>query len=247
MLLSFDQSTCVFASHIMANDSRSFFERLTGSVKIQDNGGAEEEPVDMHDGTKFTPVNHSLLKRKTIDPADEPEDLPTLASAPARPLRAKGGTLSSARAPVQKKTLPRNEERDEYETENIPLRQESATAEESREEESEVEGQLTVDIYDDSDYIVIQSTVAGVKPEDLDVSITNDMITIRGRRRKSESIREENYYYRELYWGAFSRSVILPEEVESDKCEASLKNGLLSVRLPKKNKNVVQKIRVKME
>ncbi|OHA05823.1 MAG: hypothetical protein A2934_04445 [Candidatus Sungbacteria bacterium RIFCSPLOWO2_01_FULL_47_10] len=114
-------------------------------------------------------------------------------------------------------------------------------------DDQEVEGQLTVDIYDDGERIVIQSTVAGVRPEDLDVSITNDMVTIRGRRRKPDAIKEENYYYRELYWGAFSRSVILPEEIEVDKSEASLKNGLLVVKLPKKNKNVTQKIKVKME
>lgn len=109
----------------------------------------------------------------------------------------------------------------------------------------EEEGELTVDIYDKGDAIVIQSTVAGVKPEDLDVSITNDSVTIRGRRECHEEVKEENYYYKELFWGTFSRSVILPEEIEEDMAEASLKHGLLTIRLPKKQRGVVQKLKVK--
>ena len=111
---------------------------------------------------------------------------------------------------------------------------------------AEEEGELTVDIYDSGDAIVIQSTVAGVKPEDLDVSITSDSVTIRGRRERQESVAEENYYYKELFWGTFSRSVILPEEIEDAMAEAALKYGLLSIRLPKKRKGVVQKLKVKL-
>jgi len=110
----------------------------------------------------------------------------------------------------------------------------------------EEEGELTVDIYDRGDAIVIQSTVAGVKPEDLDVSITNDSVTIRGRRERLEEITEDRYYYKELFWGTFSRSIILPEEIDDDAAEASLKNGLLTLRLPKKRRGVVQKLKVKV-
>lgn len=110
----------------------------------------------------------------------------------------------------------------------------------------EEEGELTVDIYDKGDAIVIQSTVAGVKPEDLDVSITNDSVTIRGRRERHEEVREDHYYYKELFWGTFSRSVILPEEIDEDAAEATLKHGLLVLRLPKKRRGVVQKLKVKV-
>ncbi len=110
----------------------------------------------------------------------------------------------------------------------------------------EDEGELTVDIYDRGDEIVIQSTVAGVKPEDLDVSITSESVTIRGKREQSEEIKEKNYYYKELFWGTFSRSVILPEEIDEESAEASLKHGLLTVRLPKKRRGVVQKLKVKV-
>lgn len=108
------------------------------------------------------------------------------------------------------------------------------------------EGELTVDIYDKGDSIVIQSTVAGVKPEDLDVSITSDSVTIRGKRERHEEVKEKDYYYKELFWGTFSRSVILPEEIDEDGAEASLKHGLLSITLPKKRRGTVQKLKVKV-
>ncbi len=123
---------------------------------------------------------------------------------------------------------------------------EEAEAEIAARPAEEEEGELTVDIYDKGDAIMIQSTVAGVKPEDLDVSITSDTVTIRGLRRFEDEVQEDDYYYKELFWGRFSRSVILPEEIEDDEAEASLKNGLLTIRLPKKKRGVVQKVKVKM-
>jgi len=110
-------------------------------------------------------------------------------------------------------------------------------------DESE-EGQLTIDVFQTPSDIIIKSTVAGVKPEDIDISFTNDMITIRGRRRKEEEINTEDYYYQELYWGAFSRSVILPVEVDVDKARADIKNGILTVKLPKSEKIKTKKIKV---
>jgi HSP20 family protein len=106
------------------------------------------------------------------------------------------------------------------------------------------EGQLTIDVYQTPNEVVIKSTVAGVKPEDIDISFTNDMITVRGRRKKEEEITTEDYYYQELYWGAFSRSVILPVEVDVDKAKADIKNGILTIRLPKSEKIKTKKIKV---
>jgi len=107
------------------------------------------------------------------------------------------------------------------------------------------EGQLTIDVYQTDTEIVIKSTIAGVKPEDLDVSISNDMLTIRGERKKEEQIAEENYYYQECYWGMFSRSVILPVDVLVEKIEASMKNGILTIRLPKSDTNKTKRIQVR--
>jgi HSP20 family protein len=108
----------------------------------------------------------------------------------------------------------------------------------------EEEGQLTVDVYQTEDEIVVKSTIAGVTADDMDISITNDMVTIKGGRSPDEKIRQSDYYYRELYWGPFSRSIIFPEEIDADGAKASMKNGVLTIRLPKLAKNRIKKIKI---
>lgn len=107
------------------------------------------------------------------------------------------------------------------------------------------EGQLTIDVYQTENDIVIKSTIAGVKPEDLDVSINNDMVTIKGERKNEEIVENGNYYYQECYWGGFSRSVLLPVDVVPEKVDASLKNGILTIRLPKADTTKTKKIQVR--
>ena len=107
------------------------------------------------------------------------------------------------------------------------------------------EGQLTVDIWQTPAEIVIQSTIAGVKPEDLDVTITNEMVTIRGKREKEEQVAESDYFHQECYWGHFVRSIILPQEIDADNAAAILKNGILTIRLPKLKREKTKKIKVK--
>ncbi len=111
--------------------------------------------------------------------------------------------------------------------------------------DEEEEGQLTVDVYQTPGEIVIKSMVAGVKPEDLDISITRDMVTIKGKRETERFVKEEDYYHRELYWGSFSRSIMLPAEVDVEEAEAIEKHGLLIIRLPKVDKNKQTRLRVK--
>jgi len=107
------------------------------------------------------------------------------------------------------------------------------------------EGQLTVDVYQTPEFIVVKSTIAGVKPDDLDVSITNDMVTIRGTRRHDEEVTEDDYFYRECYWGSFSRSIILPVDIVSEKVDASLKDGILTIRIPKADALLTKKVKVR--
>jgi len=95
------------------------------------------------------------------------------------------------------------------------------------------EGQLSIDVYQTAASLVVKSTIAGVKPEDIDISINNDMLTIRGKREMTERIEDDNYLFRECYWGSFSRSIILPIEIEAEKIEATLENGVLTIILPK--------------
>lgn len=111
--------------------------------------------------------------------------------------------------------------------------------------EGDAEGQLTIDVYQTETDIVIKSTIAGVKPEDLDVSINNDMVVIKGERKNEEVVDRGNYYYQECYWGGFSRSVLLPVDVIPEKADASLKNGILTIRLPKADTTRTKKIQVR--
>ena len=111
----------------------------------------------------------------------------------------------------------------------------------------EVEGQLTVDVYQTPDEFVIQSAVAGVDPENLDVSISNESVTIRGKRERSDEVKVEEYLYQECYWGKFARTVILPQEVDAEKSVAAIKNGVLTVRLPKISRERTKKLKVKMD
>jgi HSP20 family protein len=112
-------------------------------------------------------------------------------------------------------------------------------------EEEATEGQLTVDVYQTPDEIVIRSIVAGVRPDDLDISISRDMVTIRGAREEHKEVSEDNYFHKELYWGSFSRTVLLPAEVEVEEASAQEKHGLLTIRLPKIDKEKQTKLKVK--
>jgi len=112
--------------------------------------------------------------------------------------------------------------------------------------ETEEEGELTVDVYQTNDMIVIKSMIAGVRPEDLDISITRDMVTIHGKREEERVANEDDYFTRELYWGSFSRTISLPQEIDVDEAEAIEKHGLLILKLPKMDKKRQSKLKVKM-
>lgn len=109
------------------------------------------------------------------------------------------------------------------------------------------EGQLSLDVYQTESDIVIKSTVAGITADDIDITITNDMLTVKGARSRDEEVMPEDYYYQECYWGPFSRSVILPADVEADLIKATLKNGILTIRLPKSEKVKTKKISINTE
>ncbi|MBI5138742.1 MAG: Hsp20/alpha crystallin family protein [Candidatus Vogelbacteria bacterium] len=106
-------------------------------------------------------------------------------------------------------------------------------------------GQLSVDVYQTPSEVIVQAMIAGVKPDTLDIEISREMITIRGSRQKYDEISEDDYFFQELYWGSFSRTVLLPVEVEADEAEAIEKNGLLTVRLPKINREKKKALKVK--
>ena len=159
----------------MPRDNRSFFEKLTGSVRV-------DEPTEWLNETE----------------TDEP---------------------SAALAKAGRPDWPQADE----------------------------DGELTVDVFQTPDEIIIQSTVAGVKPDELDVSIAQDMVTIKGKRQRAQEVTEKDYFYKELYWGTFSRSILLPQEVDADAAQATLKNGLITIKLPKLDRARTQRLKVKSE
>lgn len=122
-----------------------------------------------------------------------------------------------------------------------------ATATEEVRERSltnDYEGQLAVDVYQTKNAIVIRAAIAGVQADDIDISVNNDMVTIKGLRHLDEDVPYQDYLYQECYWGGFSRTIILPVEVKADKVSASLKNGILRVTLPKNERPAAGPIQV---
>ncbi len=112
-------------------------------------------------------------------------------------------------------------------------------------EENGEEGELPVDMFQTRDAIIIRALVAGVNPEDLDIAITRDMVTLKGERSESREAPDEDYYHRELFWGSFSRTILLPEEIVIDEAEAKEKHGMLEITLPKLDKERSARLTVK--
>ena len=114
-----------------------------------------------------------------------------------------------------------------------------------QEPSDEAEGELAVDVYQTPTHIIIKAMIAGVRPEDLDVSITRDMVTLRGKRERHTEGPAGDFFFQELYWGSFARTIVLPQEVEIEEAEATEKHGLLVIRLPKLDKGRQAKLKVK--
>lgn len=112
-------------------------------------------------------------------------------------------------------------------------------------EDEEETGELSVDVYQTPKDIIIESMIAGVKPDDLHIHITRDTVTISGKRESNQEINDDDFFYKELFWGEFSRTILLPSEVDIDNAEAIEKHGLLLLRLPKLDKSKQSKIKVK--
>lgn len=178
----------------MLKEKKSFFERLAGSISVDDEDEIDFIPEEDEE-EEIVPVKHSSRRSS---------DMPT----------------PKARVPV-------------------------AHIEEDEDEMEMEEGELSVDVYQTSNEIIIEAMVAGVKPEDLHLSITRDMVTIKGRRDGNTQVTHDDYFYKELYWGSFTRTILLPHEVEIEEAEAVEKHGLLIIRLPKLDKARQAKLKVK--
>jgi len=131
------------------------------------------------------------------------------------------------------------------EEEEVPVAVASGKKEKEEDWLSDYEGQLNIDMYQTKDNVIIKSTIAGVRPEDIDITVANDMVSIKGARRKEEHVSNDDYFYQECYWGNFSRSVIVPVDIDSENIEADLKDGILTVIIPKAAKAKTKKVKVR--
>ena len=207
--------------------AKSFFERLTGSIRVREGEEAVGEKPEVL--KKPAKVKESKPKKERfVQPAESRTEPAESDEAPPKNPLTREGRM----------------ERRFFASRGETSEPEEAVAEE---ESDETEGELTLDISDEGAYFIVQAMVAGVQPEDIDISFTDDTLTIRGVRSRQHEVQNENYYAKELYWGKFSRSVVLPEEVDSEKAEASLKNGLLTLKLPKKSYIGAKKIKIKTD
>lgn len=167
--------------------------------------------------------------------------------------------MAKKKKPASSDQLENEQKEEEIEDGEIEGRDEAGEGQEKEEknnpeeEKSEpwlddnFDGQLSIDVYQTEKEIVVKSTIAGVSVEDLDISLHNDMLTIKGMRRKDWSVDPDDYFYQECYWGGFSRSIILPVEVLADEISATLKNGILTVVLPKAEKSKLKIVKVTEE
>ena len=195
----------------MGKEGRSFFERLTGTVNVDEFEEEAAEELHMADEDKLAKQKQGALR-------------------------------------IERDELEQDERRmiqnEPYEETHMSMEADEEGDGDWMEEENE-EGQLTVDVFNTPNEIVIKAIVAGVKPDNLDISITRDMVTIRGKREDAKEVESDDYFYRELYWGAFSRTILLPQEIEVEDAQANEKHGLLTIRLPKIDKEKQTKLKVK--
>lgn len=187
----------------------------------------KSKKIEIGEDTTSTPVS---LK-------NEPVAQETMTVSPVSPpsRSSAGERLMEVKAEQKKSSfIPNNTERPE-----------SKKKIEVEEKWLEAEGELAIDVYQTEDEIVIQSAIAGVKPENLDIAIERDILTIKGNRERPF---EEcgDYFTQECYWGPFSREVVMPVEIDPERVEATMKDGILTIRIPKMLREKLRKIKVRM-
>ncbi|MBD3270229.1 Hsp20 family protein [Candidatus Peregrinibacteria bacterium] len=109
------------------------------------------------------------------------------------------------------------------------------------------EGQLSLDVYETTKQLIIIAPIAGVRLEDVNLTVTEDVLTIKGSRKNEFKITDEDYLIQECFWGDFSRSIVLPDNVDTTKINASFKDGVLKITIPKTSGNKTKLIKIKHE
>lgn len=133
------------------------------------------------------------------------------------------------------------------ERKKVEIPKEKREIKEKEEKWLEPEGELAVDVYHTDSEIVVEAPVAGVKAEELELTVEDDLIKIKGKREKPQVEDFKNYLIQECYWGAFSREIISPFEIDGSRAEASIKEGVLTIKIPKIERKKKRKIKIKEE
>lgn len=113
--------------------------------------------------------------------------------------------------------------------------------------DGEVFGELAVDVYQTAKDVVVKAPIAGVHHDDVDITVTDDMVAIKGERKEENEVDDESYHAKECYWGAFSRTISTPVPVVPEKANAKFKNGILTIRVPKASQSKLRKLKVEAE
>lgn len=198
---------------------RTFFERITGTVHVDD----QYDDDNYDDDDSYEPTIQGNHQNHLADRYRNPYDYQS------EPVNQINNTVYQPNQPVSQ----------DYTGNNSTFNDDQWLP------KTEHGGELSVDLYELDDEIILQCMIAGVKPTDLDINVTREMVTIEGHREGPQGIPDENYHQQELFWGAFNRTIMLPDEVEVEEAEASEAHGLLTIRMPKIDKARSTKLKVK--
>ena len=203
----------------------SFFEKLIG-------GQTEEQEAATNSFGREKKVIKKPVKKTALKPKPqqepEPEEIEEAAS----------NSFGREEKETEKQAI---QVQAKMETETKPERKIAS----QEDWPSSEEGQLAIDVYQSGEEIVVQSTIGGVKPSDLDIIIENGMVHIKGRRQKTETVEKDSYFIQECHWGAFSRQLVLPSEADPSRAEATLKDGVLTIKIPRIQREKVTKLKIK--
>lgn len=217
----------------------AFFENLRSSLGIGDSPKNEREDLVLEYGKEEDSENDEYDQEIEEKPKPAPKE-----------------QKKKPQKKVKEKQTIQNEIEDSENIIQRETRKISVVEKESEEEPAlsagrsssrswfEKEGELAVDVYQTENEIVVQTAIAGVHAVDLDVAVENDVVTIQGMR-KNPSAEQKQYLYQECFWGPFSRQIILPEEVDASHSEATMKDGVFTLRMPKMERVKMKKIQVR--
>lgn len=214
----------------------SFFEKLKKGMGVDEPANEEQDTED-----------EEIKEEKEIETEPEEEEVKEETEKPAPKKTRKPRKVKKQPAEFEVKALPAESPQEDKKEMKTSLIVEDETEDKEPKEKKwlsfgeEEEGQLMIDVYQTEDDLVIQAAVAGVKPENLDISIERDIVTIRGGRKKQYQDNGD-YFIQECFWGPFSRQIILPVEVDPGRAKASFKDSMLTIRMPKIQREKKMKI-----